>query len=187
MNLPHRPRKSDGPAAEATADGATRAADDTPRGHGSHQVTAATIDESDRPGKLEAADIDEEALLAEFEAEKPARVLTGIPGMISTVFAIALSLYALYWVFNPLPRQVYLPTFLSVGLFLTFLTYRGWGRSDKAKASGKPDHPNVLDWVLALLSLVPAVYIVSDWQAFFRRAITPNWASTHPSALWLAK
>ena len=73
-----------------------------------------------------------------------------------------------------MPRQVYLPTFLSVGLFLTFLTYRGWGRSDKAKAAGKPDHPNVLDWVLALLSLVPAVYIVSDWQAFFRRAVVPT-------------
>jgi TRAP transporter 4TM/12TM fusion protein len=175
MNLPHRPRKSAGPDTEATAaGGSTRAADDPPGGHGSHQVTAATIDESDRPGKLEAADIDEEALLAEFEAEKPARVLTGVPGMIATVFAIALSLYALYWVFNPLPRQVYLPTFLSVGLFLTFLTYRGWGRSDKAKASGKPDHPNVLDWVLALLSLVPAVYIVSDWQAFFRRAVVPT-------------
>jgi TRAP transporter 4TM/12TM fusion protein len=175
MNLPHRPRKSAGPDTEATAaGGSTRADDDAPGGHGSHQVTAATIDESERPGKLEAADIDEEALLAEFEAEKPARVLTGVPGMISTVFAIALSLYALYWVFNPLPRQVYLPTFLSVGLFLTFLTYRGWGRSDKAKEAGKPDHPNVLDWVLALLSLVPAVYIVSDWQAFFRRAVVPT-------------
>jgi TRAP transporter 4TM/12TM fusion protein len=28
--------------------------------------------------------------------------------------------------------------------------------------------------VLAVLSLVPAVYIVSDWQAFFRRAVVPT-------------
>jgi TRAP transporter 4TM/12TM fusion protein len=176
MNLPHRTRKPTDTDTGATAgdEGATRVADDAPGGHGSHQVTAATIDESGRPGELEAADIDEEALLAEFEAEKPARVLTGIPGMIATVFAIGLSLYSLYWVFNPLPRQVYLPTFLSVGLFLTFLTYRGWARSDAAKAAGGPDHPNVLDWVLAIVSLVPGIYIVADWQGFFRRAVVPT-------------
>ena len=33
-----------------------------------------------------------------------------------------------------LAKQFYLPTFLSLGLFLTFLTYRGWGRSDKGTA-----------------------------------------------------
>ena len=138
-------------------------------------VDVATLDASPNAPKLDdASKIDEEALLAEFEAEKPARVLSGIPLMITTVFGIGLSLYALYWVFNPMPRQVYLPTFLSVGLFLTFLTYRGWARSEKDKEAGGPDHPNVLDWVLAVVSLVPAVYIVSDWQGFFRRAVVPT-------------
>ncbi|TFV74452.1 TRAP transporter fused permease subunit [Blastococcus sp. CT_GayMR19] len=138
-------------------------------------VDVATLDKSPNAPKLDdASAIDEEALLAEFEAEKPARVLSGIPYMITAVFGIGLSLYALYWVFNPMPRQVYLPSFLSVGLFLTFLTYRGWGRSEKSKAAGGADHPNVLDWALALVSLVPAVYIVSDWQAFFRRAVVPT-------------
>jgi TRAP transporter 4TM/12TM fusion protein len=137
-------------------------------------VDVATLDTSPDAPKLDASEIDEEALLAEFEAEKPARRLVGIPYMITTVFAIGLSLYALYWVFNPMPRQVYLPTFLSVGLFLTFLIYRGWGRSEKSKAAGGADHPNVLDWALALVSLVPAIYIVSDWQAFFRRAVVPT-------------
>ncbi|MDP9392015.1 MAG: TRAP transporter fused permease subunit [Actinomycetota bacterium] len=138
-------------------------------------VDVATLDKSPNAPKLDDADaIDEEALLAEFEAEKPARKLTGIPSYVGAVVGVGLSLYALYWVFNPTPRQVYLPTFLSVGLFLTFLTYRGWNRSEAAKASGKPDHPNVLDWALALVSLVPAVYIVSDWQAFFRRAVVPT-------------
>jgi TRAP transporter 4TM/12TM fusion protein len=141
---------------------------------GSHSLNAATIDGSGHSPQLESADIDEEALLAEFEAEKPARRLSGIPGMVATVGGIALSLYALYWVFNPTPRQIYLPTFLGIGLFLTFLTYRGWGRSDKAKEAGKADNPNVLDWALALLSLVPTIYIVSDWQAFFRRAVVPT-------------
>src|SRR5919107_174535 len=73
-----------------------------------------------------------------------------------------------------MPRQVSLPMFLSVGLFLTFLTYRGWPRSEKARKSGKSDNPNVLDWLLALVSLVPGIYIVADWQGFFRRALLPT-------------
>jgi TRAP transporter 4TM/12TM fusion protein len=172
MNLPRRTQKPDDPA--ATADGSTRGTGEASGRHGSHSLNAATIDGSGHSPQLESADIDEEALLAEFEAEKPARRLSGIPGMVATVGGIALSLYALYWVFNPTPRQIYLPTFLGIGLFLTFLTYRGWGRSDKAKQAGKADNPNILDWALALISLVPAAYIVSDWQAFFRRAITPT-------------
>jgi TRAP transporter 4TM/12TM fusion protein len=137
-------------------------------------LDAATIDESGHGKKVDPDQIDEEALLAEFEAEKPARHLTGIPGYIAAVFGVGLSLYSLYWVFNPMPKQVYLPSFLSVGLFLTFLTYRGWGRSDKAKQEGKADHPNVLDWVLALVSLVPGIYMIYDWQGFFRRAVVPT-------------
>ena len=138
-------------------------------------VDVATLDASPNAPKLtDAEKIDEESLLAEFEAEKPARRLTGIPSYIVQVGGVGLSLFALYWVFNPMPRQVYLPSFLSVGLFLTFLTYRGWGRSDKTKDAGKSDHPNILDWALALVSLVPAIYMINDWQGFFRRAITPT-------------
>ena len=138
-------------------------------------VDVATLDASPNAPKLDDAEkIDEEALLAEFEAEKPARKLSGIPGYVVQVGGVGLSLFALYWVFNPMAKQFYLPTFLSLGLFLTFLTYRGWGRSDKAKQTGKPDHPNILDWALALVSLVPAAYIVADWQLFFRRAVTPT-------------
>jgi TRAP transporter 4TM/12TM fusion protein len=123
---------------------------------------------------VDSEKIDEEALLAEFEAEKPARHLVGIPGWVVATVGVGLSLFALYWVFNPMPRQVYLPLFLSVGLFLTFLTYRGWGRSTEAKLSGRADHPNVLDWTLAVLSLAPGLYMVWDWQGFFRRAIVPT-------------
>jgi TRAP transporter 4TM/12TM fusion protein len=138
-------------------------------------VDVATLDASPNAPRLDDAEkIDEEALLAEFEAEKPARRLSGIPSYIVQVGGVGLSLFALYWVFNPMAKQFYLPLFLSLGLFLTFLTYRGWGRSDRARQTGKPDHPNILDWALALVSLLPALYIVSDWQSFFRRAITPT-------------
>ncbi len=90
----------------------------------------------------EAAPIDEEALLAEFEAEKPARRLTGHPAARRPGGrASRSSLFALYWVFNPMAKQFYLPLFLSLGLFLTFLIYRGWGRSDRAKDEGSRTTP----------------------------------------------
>ena len=113
-------------------------------------MTAATIDESDRPGKLEAADIDEEALLAEYEAEKPARRLSGSPRLVVQAMGVGLSLFALYWVFNPMPAQFYLPLPDVRPVPMTFLVYRGWGRSDAAKAAGKSDNPHILDWLLAV-------------------------------------
>ena len=129
--------------------------------------TSPPLDTSPTAAKLrDSEDIDEEALLAEFEAEKPGS--SGIQGHIVQVGGVALS--PLYWVFNPMPKQVYLPTFLGVGLFLTFLTYRGWPRS-KAKQSDKPEpqHPG-----LGAGSAVAGRPTRSDWQAFFRRAITPT-------------
>ncbi|HSO16027.1 MAG TPA: TRAP transporter fused permease subunit [Arthrobacter sp.] len=119
--------------------------------------------------------IDEEALIAEYEAEKPARHLNGIPGTVIHAIGAALSLFSLYWVFNPMPTQFYLPAFLMIGLPLTFLVYRGWGRSPAAKASGRSDNPHILDWLLAAVAVVPFAYIISDWDGFFRRAITPTY------------
>lgn len=120
-------------------------------------------------------EIDEEALIAEFEAEKPARKLTGIPSIIVKAIGVALSLFALYWVFNPMATQLYLPAFLMIGLSMTFLVYRGWGRSSKAKDLGRSDNPHVVDWVLAAVAIVPFAYIISDWDSFFRRAINPTY------------
>ncbi|WP_104053299.1 MULTISPECIES: TRAP transporter fused permease subunit [unclassified Arthrobacter] len=119
--------------------------------------------------------IDEDALIAEFEAEKPARQLSGLPASVIKAFGAGLSLFALYWVFRPMPTQFYLPMFLGLGLAMTFLVYRGWGRSEKAKAKGKADNPQVADWLLAVIALVPFVYIAFNWDGFFRRAITPTY------------
>jgi TRAP transporter 4TM/12TM fusion protein len=140
-----------------------------------HTVTAATIDESG-PGVPigESDQIDEEALLAEFEAEKPARSLSGLPRLVVQFVGAALSIYGLYWVFDPMAKQIYLPSFLALGLFLTFLTYRGWGRPAGAKEAGRRDNPTIVDWVLAIASLLPFIYILADWQGFFRRAVTPT-------------
>lgn len=121
--------------------------------------------------------IDEEALIAEYEAEKPARHLSGRPAMIVKLLGAGLSVFGLYWVFNPMPTQFYLPAFLGFGLALTFLVYRGWGGSKTAEqqAVKTHDNPHVVDWVLAVAAVVPFVYIIADWDSFFRRAITPTY------------
>ena len=118
--------------------------------------------------------IDEAALLAEFEAEKPARRLSGIPHLVVQVLGVGLSAFALYWVFNPMATQFYLPAFLMVGLPMTFLVYRGWSRSEQPVKEEVPDNPHLLDWVLAIVTAVPFAYIISDWDSFFRRAIIPS-------------
>ncbi|GAA0944529.1 TRAP transporter fused permease subunit [Pseudonocardia zijingensis] len=123
-----------------------------------------------RPDGDEVPAVDEEALLAEYEAEKPARRLSGLPLRVVQVLGAILTLYGLYWVFNPMPAQLYLPSFLAIGLAMTFLVYRGWGRSEKATT----DNPHLLDWVLAVVAVVPFVYIVADWDSFFRRAVVPT-------------
>ena len=118
--------------------------------------------------------IDEEALLAEYEAEKPARHLTGLPLRAVQAVGVVLSLFGLYWVFNPMATQFYLPAFLMIGLSMTFLVYRGWGRSQQAKEEGHSDNPTVVDWLLAALAVIPFAYIVQDWDSFFRRAVVPT-------------
>lgn len=129
---------------------------------------------TERPGDVltpsDEETIDEDALIAEYESEKPARHLSGIPLLLIQAIGVTLSLFGLYWVFRPMATQLYLPAFLMIGLPMTFLVYRGWTRKD----SGRPDNPPILDWVIAVVAVVPFAYIISDWDAFFRRAIIPS-------------
>lgn len=46
-----------------------------------------------------------EVQAAEFEAEQPARDLSGLPKLIISAAAVAVSLYALLWVVRPQPAQ----------------------------------------------------------------------------------
>jgi TRAP transporter 4TM/12TM fusion protein len=118
--------------------------------------------------------IDEAALIAEYEAEKPARSLSGLPHIIVQALAVGLTGLALWWVFRPMAAQFYLPLFLGLALALTFLVYRGWGRSEDARSSDRLDNPGPLDWALAAASLIPTAYIAFEWQTFFRRAVRPT-------------
>ncbi|MBA2571370.1 MAG: TRAP transporter fused permease subunit [Chloroflexi bacterium] len=128
-------------------------------------------DPDERPGPTT---VDQQALLDEYESEKPARRLSGVTLRLVQAIGIALTGVALYWVLRPLAPQVYLPVFLGGALALTFLVYRGWGRTGQARDEGRPDRPHPLDWVLAGLSVVSLGYIAIDWQHFFRRAIVPT-------------
>jgi TRAP transporter 4TM/12TM fusion protein len=124
-----------------------------------------------RPG---ASQVDESALLAEFEAEKPARTLSGRPLLVVQSLGVAMTGLALWWVFRPMATQVYLPLFLGLALAMTFLVYRGWGRSRASREANGDDNPGVIDWALAGISIVPLAYIALEWQTFFRRAVRPN-------------
>jgi TRAP transporter 4TM/12TM fusion protein len=118
--------------------------------------------------------IDEAAILAEHETERPARRLSDRPATVVKVLGAALSLFALWWVFTAPTRQYYLPIFLAGVLVLTFLSYRGWGRSAAGREKGRADNPNLLDWLLAAASIVCVGWIGIDHAEFFRRAVIPT-------------
>jgi TRAP transporter 4TM/12TM fusion protein len=157
----------------------------------------------ERPGErpVERARLQErpvqDHLLEELESEKPARHLSGFPKRLLAVAGALLSLYALYWVLNPVPAQFYRTSFLAVALAMTFVLYRGWGdsrssageaaRGDDAQgntlgATGSTDgddgrrpsdNPGVFDYLLAALSVVALGYTLVVFDEFVRRAASP--------------
>ncbi|MFG3704016.1 TRAP transporter permease [Micromonospora sp. NPDC047670] len=117
-------------------------------------------------------------LAAQFEDEKPGRVLSGPVGVLVTGATLAVALLALWQVFRPLPQgsKFYLIIFLAGVLPIVFLAYpanlrlprrprRGARQPD---GEGPPDvgnrveggGPSVADWVLAAAALVSCLYPV---------------------------
>ena len=92
----------------------------------------------------------EEHLLDEFEGERPGRKLHGAPATILSLLGAGLSLYAIYWVFQPMSAQQYRPVFLSVSLLMTFMVFRGGRRRDRA--DHPEENPTAGDWALGLLA-----------------------------------
>src|SRR5215204_5339618 len=82
-------------------------------------------DTEDRPGRDRGpGGRHPEVESAEFEAEQPARDLTCLPKLVISVAAVAVSLYALFWVVRPQPAQPYRTSFLAITLAMTLLAYR---------------------------------------------------------------
>lgn len=109
-----------------------------------------------------------EDLIARYEEEQPARRLP--PGLDRFVFlwCLLVAVFVVVQVFHPLRQgsHFYLVLFLGLTLPLVFLTYRaeplvtlGAERSAPRDPTS-PDRPGVLDWTLAVLALVVALYPV---------------------------
>ena len=83
---------------------------------GVHRISGETVD---------AAVRESQELAAQFEEEKPGRVLTGPLGLLVTGLATAVALLALWQVFDPLSQgsKYYLIFFLAGVLPLAFLAY----------------------------------------------------------------
>ncbi len=105
------------------------------------------------------------------EAEQPSRDLSGFPKRLLAIVGVGVSLYAFYWVLNPLPAQFYRTSFLAVTLAMTFVLYRAWGGS---RSEGESDNPGISDWLLAILSLVALGYTLVVFDEFVRRATQPT-------------
>ncbi|WP_204358521.1 TRAP transporter fused permease subunit [Streptosporangium sp. 'caverna'] len=130
-----------------------------------------------------------EELIAEYDAERPARRITGPLAHVIGAVALGVSLYALYAVFNPIPVLPYRMSFLAAVLPLTFLSYRPgmrlprWvprparlGKTEPrlGKTERSKDAPGVADWILAGASVVVCAYPLLGFDDFIRRTFEPS-------------
>jgi TRAP-type uncharacterized transport system fused permease subunit len=147
---------------------------------GEHGVGATAQDDPDRPVHLgedevrlrleDADEVDVDALIAEHDADRPARQLDGPVAVGVAVVAGVLSAWVLVSVFRPRVELQYRMIFLSVVLPLTFLVYRpGVRRRSVPVPERAHDNPGIADWVLAAASVVVCIYPVLDFDAFVVR------------------
>ncbi|RKN56256.1 TRAP transporter fused permease subunit [Micromonospora costi] len=117
-------------------------------------------------------------LAAQFEDEKPGRVLSGAVGLLFGAVALVVGALALWQVFRPLPQgsKYYLILFLAGVLPLVFLAYpaglrlpprlrrrthpTGTRAADPAEGPPRLNRPTAADWALAVLALVACLYPV---------------------------
>jgi TRAP transporter 4TM/12TM fusion protein len=106
-----------------------------------------------------ASAVDADELIAEYDEERPGRRLS--PGLNRVVVGLCFltSVFVLWQVFAPLQRgnQYYLILFLAAVLPLVFVCYRARRRPP---GPGERDDPGVVDWALAGLALLVALYPV---------------------------
>lgn len=103
-----------------------------------------------------------------FDSEAPSRSLSGFPGVAASVLAVALSLYALYWVVAIIDPQVYRVSFLLGALVLSFLMYPAM--------RGRRTGVSTLDWLLITTTIVALMWPLVDFSRFVYRAAEPTTA-----------
>jgi TRAP transporter 4TM/12TM fusion protein len=102
--------------------------------------------------------------IEEIETEGRTRHVGGRIGALTTVLALSLSLYALYWVVAIVQPQIYRVSFVLISLVLTFLLYR----------AGSSARVGPADWLLGALAIVALAWPIVDFDAFVYRAATPT-------------
>jgi TRAP transporter 4TM/12TM fusion protein len=117
-----------------------------------------------QPGDRGSATLD--GVTEAFESEAPSRTLTGVARVVALVLAVALSLYALYWVVAVVDPQVYRVSFLLVALVLSFLAYPA--------RRGRRTGVSLLDWLLIATTTVALSWPLIDFGRFVYRAAEPS-------------
>ncbi|CAD2076039.1 C4-dicarboxylate ABC transporter [Phocicoccus schoeneichii] len=120
-----------------------------------------------REGENLEADVQE--VLEKYDRDSTTRVFKSKHvAMIVSIIAVFYSLFHIYIVFNPIPTLQARAIHVAVGLALIFLLYPIFKTSDRTKAPW-------YDWVLALLGLATAGYIVFNYTAIVtERGGIPN-------------
>ncbi|MGH2819706.1 MAG: TRAP transporter permease [Actinomycetota bacterium] len=113
-------------------------------------------------------------LRTELEAERPARTLSGRPGAVVATVAALLSLYALYWVFDPVPALQYRASFLAAAIALTFAVYRLRPGGGPEREQAARDDPAWHDWLLGAIGGAALFYPVATFDEFIRHAVQPT-------------
>lgn len=103
---------------------------------------------------------DRDSTTREFKSKKMA--------ILVSIIAISYSLFHIYIVFNPIPTLQARAIHVAVGLALIFLLYPIFKKSDRTKVP-------FYDWILAILGLSTAGYIIFNYQAIVtERGGIPN-------------
>ncbi len=114
-------------------------------------------------------DVDADRLAAEFDDERPSRLLSTRVDRLVNLWCFLVALFVLKQVFWPLAQgnQYYLVLFLASTLPLAFLCYRFRStrrdpdeRAADDHAAPQDDDPGPVDWALALLTLAVGFYPV---------------------------
>ena len=106
--------------------------------------------------------------------EAPTRRLDGFAGGLATGLAIALSLYALYWVLFVVQPQIYRVSFLLIALVLSFLCFPRVRPSTALRPGGAAVGVSPLDWTLIAASIAALSWPLIDFSAFIYRAAVPT-------------
>jgi TRAP transporter 4TM/12TM fusion protein len=101
----------------------------------------------------------------EVAGDAQLRRLSGFAARLTSVLAVSLSLYSLYWVLFVVQPQVYRTSFLLLALVLTFLVF------PRRRRSNDPVSP--LDWTLALSTVIVLAWPIVDFESFVYRAADP--------------